>query len=196
MLPSRCSQPPCRNWLVTSVAVSAATGSRRGAQAAVRSAGTTPHAVMNASSAASPPLASDAELPGEDDEAGDDQRERDDRRPPRRVRVPERDHGAAPARQGFLVGFGVALADAGPARADGLGRRRRRVVRDGHEDRLVDAVARHPDERRRAPRRRRATTYIAAEVRPSRRRRRRAGTGRCTCRPTLSIATIRRVRRS
>ena len=55
MLPSRCSQPPCRNWLVTRVSVSTLRTPR--AQAAVRSAGTTPQAVMNASSASSPPLA-------------------------------------------------------------------------------------------------------------------------------------------
>src|SRR5829696_8455720 len=56
MLKSRCAQPPCRNWLVTSVAVSCETYSPF-PQAAVSSAGTTPHRVMNASSALSPPLA-------------------------------------------------------------------------------------------------------------------------------------------
>ena len=55
--PTRCSQPPWRNWLVTSVAVSCDRKSPR-PQAAVRSAGTTPHAVTNRSSAGSPPFAS------------------------------------------------------------------------------------------------------------------------------------------
>ena len=57
MLPSRWNQPPCRNWLVTSVAVSIETMSPA-RQAAVRSAGTTPQRVMNVSRAVSPPLAS------------------------------------------------------------------------------------------------------------------------------------------
>src|SRR3954453_12300407 len=48
----------------------------------------------------------EAELPGEPDEAGDDQRQRDVRRPPRRIGVPQGDHGSPD--QGFL-GFGVAF---------------------------------------------------------------------------------------
>src|SRR6187551_1560977 len=52
-LPRTCSQPAWRNWLVTSVAVSADTQSPA-AHAPVRSAGTTPQRAMNASRALSP----------------------------------------------------------------------------------------------------------------------------------------------
>ena len=67
--PAMCSQPPWRNWLVTSVAVSVDTQSPA-AHAAVRSAGTTPQRVMNASSALSPVAREQGELPGEDEQAG------------------------------------------------------------------------------------------------------------------------------
>ena len=136
MLPSRCSQPPCRNWLVMSVAVSRETNWPE-PQAAVSSAGTTPHVGDERVERGVAAARQQPELPGPSRDAGDDDPDRDDRGAARRVGVAQRDHGVA-AGYGFfvgfgvLVGFGVALGAAeadGAAELDGAGHRRRRPAR-------------------------------------------------------------------
>ena len=121
--------------------------------------------------------------------------ERDHRRPSGRVGVPQRDHGDRASGQGFLVGFGVALARAAleaPAEGWGDGRGRR----PGPPSRIAwwtpSRDIQH--ERRRASASAPGMTYIAAQVVPVRRAAGQPVLGRCTCRPTLSSAMTRRVR--
>ena len=99
------------------------------------------------SSAASPPLAVQPELPGEDDEAGDDDRRSS--RPASGASGWRRAAGSSDrSGHGFLVGLAVASAVRVTAASDGL-RRRRRHVGDGLEESLVDGVLRQPHQRRR-----------------------------------------------
>ena len=156
-------------------------------QAAVRSAGTTPHSVRNAFSAVVAAAGLQAQLPGEGDEAGDDQADRDDRRPPGRVGVPERDHGPGPVRA-----CGDGLAEAG--RTGATGRRTARGVGatsgTGSRTDWLEAVLGDPDERGRRlldP----GHDVQSRAGRPSRRRRRPAGTGPCSSPSALSKATTR-----
>ena len=166
MLPSRCSQPPCRNWLVTSVAVSlrqvVAAAPRRRSGRPGRRPMRDERLERRLAAAGEQP-----ELPGEDDEAGDDDAERDDRRPPRRIGVPQRDHGGRPVRASWSVsGSPSAGLGARARRRAGARAGRRRTSGTATRTAWWMPVARHPDERRRARPRRPAMTYIAAQVRP------------------------------
>src|SRR5207342_2165464 len=65
----------------------------------------------------------EAELPGEHHEAGDDQRQRDVRRPPRRVGVPQGDHGVAPIRASWASVSPSAVSRTGSGSRTGWGSR-------------------------------------------------------------------------
>ena len=124
-LPRRCSQPPCRNWLVISVRVSSVSQVAAGPRGGQARPGTTPHVVTNASRASIAAARQQPELPGEDDEAGDDQPDRDDRAS-RRVGLASRSGITGAPRSGLrasarptrpLAVDGVAEAPDGGARS-------------------------------------------------------------------------------
>ena len=148
------------------------------AQAAVRSAGTTPQAVMNASRASSPPLTWSAELPGEGDEAGGDER--------RSSRPASGGSGSRPAAgsPGTVTPVRVRLTawrTPRAARGGGRGGRRRGDVGDGLEARLVERRRWRSRRAGTGPRPRPGRRRTRA-CRPSRRPRRRAGTAPCRSR--------------